>query len=152
MQSVTVSTTIDRPGDAVFDHLDDLALHEAFTDHFLVDWDITSASSVGVGAAARMRAKGAGKHPWIEIVVVDSKRPERTVEHGCGGKHMQRRTSGTYRLEPAPGGATKVFFTNEFEPTSLGERIQAPFARAYLRRQNGKALQRLKAVLEEVNR
>ena len=113
MQSVTVSTTIARPRELVFDHLDDLARHEAFTDHFLVDWNILSDDSVGVGAAAR------------------------------------RRTSGTYRLEPAGDGGTTVTFTNAFEPATLGERLQAPLARAYLRRQNGRALQRLKALLEE---
>ena len=149
MQSVTVSTTIARPREVVFDHLDDLARHEAFTDHFLVNWNILSHDSVGVGAAARMRAKGAGRHPWIVIEVVDSRRPELTVEHGCGGKDMRRRTSGTYRLEPAGDGGTTVTFTNAFEPATLGERLQAPLARAYLRRQNGRALQRLKALLEE---
>ena len=149
MQSVTVSTTIARPRELVFDHLDDVARHEAFTDHFLVDWNILSHDSVGVGAAARMRAKGAGRHPWIVIEVVDSRRPELTVEHGCGGKDMRRRTSGTYRLEPAGDGGTTVTFTNAFEPATLGERLQAPLARAYLRRQNGRALQRLKALLEE---
>jgi uncharacterized protein YndB with AHSA1/START domain len=149
VHSVTVSTTIARPREVVFDHLDDLARHEAFTDHFLVDWNILSHDSVGVGAAARMRAKGAGRHPWIVIEVVDSRRPELTVEHGCGGKDMRRRTSGTYRLEPAGDGGTTVTFTNAFEPATLGERLQAPLARAYLRRQNGRALQRLKALLEE---
>lgn len=148
MPSVTVSTTIERPREAVFDHLDDLAAHEAFTDHFLVDWSLTREDSVGVGAGARMRAKGAGRHPWIEITVVESIRPERTVEHGRGGKGMRRRTSGTYRLEDAPGGATTVSFTNEFEPVGLAERLQAPLARKYLRKQNARALARLKQILE----
>ena len=148
-QSVTVSTTIRRPRAAVFDHLDDLAKHEAFTDHFLVDWSLMRASSVGVGASARMRAKAGGRHPWVEITVVESVPGERTVEHGRGGKDMRRRTSGTYRLEPAGDGGTTVTFTNAFEPATLGERLQAPLARAYLRRQNGRALQRLKALLEE---
>jgi uncharacterized protein YndB with AHSA1/START domain len=148
MHSITVSTTIRRPREEVFDYLDDLAAHEPFTDHFLVDWSLTSERSVGVGAGARMRAKGAGRHPWIEITVVESVRPERTVEHGRGGKDMRRRTSGTYRLRDVPGGGTEVAFTNEFEPVGLAERLQAPLARAYLRRQNARALARLKAILE----
>jgi uncharacterized protein YndB with AHSA1/START domain len=148
MPSVTVSTTIERPRQAVFDHLDDLAAHEAFTDHFLVDWTLTRPDSVGVGAGARMRAKGAGRHPWIEITVVESVRPERTVERGRGGKRMRRRTTGIYRLEDAPSGATRVSFTNEFEPANLAERMQAPLARAYLRRQNARALERLKQIVE----
>ena len=147
-RSVTVSTTIRRPRGAVFDHLDDLAKHEAFTDHFLVDWTVTRASSVGVGAGARMRAKGAGRHPWLEITVVESVPGERTVEHGRGGKDMRRRTVGIYELADAPGGATRVSFTNRFQPAGIVERLQAPFARAYLRRQNARALERLKQILE----
>jgi uncharacterized protein YndB with AHSA1/START domain len=148
MQSVTGSTVIRRPREEVFDYLDDLARHEAFTDHFLVDWRITSESSVGVGASARMRARGAGRHPWLEITVVESERPWFTREQGRGGKDGRRRTAGTYRLEEGPGGATAVSFTNEFEPAGLIERLQAPLARAYLRRQNAHALARLKALLE----
>jgi hypothetical protein len=148
MQSVTVSTVIRRPREAVFDHLDDLARHEAFTDHFLVDWSITSATTTGVGAAARMRAKGGGRHPWLEITVVESVRPTYTREEGRGGKAGRRRTTGTYRLEDAPGGATSVSFTNECEPAGLAERLSAPLARAYLRRQNARALARLRALLE----
>jgi hypothetical protein len=147
-QSVTVSTTIRRPRAAVFDHLDDLAKHEAFTDHFLVDWSLMRASSVGVGASARMRAKAGGRHPWVEITVVESVPGERTVEHGRGGKDMRRRTVGIYQLEDAARGATRVSFTNQFEPAGIVERLQAPFARAYLRRQNARALERLKQILE----
>ena len=147
MPSVRVCTVIQRPRDLVFDHLDDLARHEAFTDHFLVDWSLTRESS-GAGAGARMRAKGAGRHPWITIRVVESVRPERTVEEGRGGKDGRRRTRGIYELADA-GGGTKVSFTNEFEPVGLAERLQAPFARSYLRRQNARSLARLKALLEQ---
>src|SRR4051794_19621354 len=148
MPSVTVCTVIQRPREAVFDHLDDLARHEAFTDHFLVDWSLTRADPVGVGAGARMRAKGAGRHPWITITVVESVRPKRTVEEGRGGKDGRRRTRGIYELSSEPDGGTRVCFTNEFEPAGLIERLQAPLARAYLRRQNTTALARLKALLE----
>jgi uncharacterized protein YndB with AHSA1/START domain len=149
MASVTVSTTIARPRERVFDFLDDLARHEAFTDHFLVDWTVSPGRSIGVGAAARMRAKGAGRHPWVTITVVESRRPERTVEEGRGGKEGRRRTRGIYELADAAPGATMVSFTNEFEPAGLLERLQAPFARSYLRRQNARALERLKAILEQ---
>jgi uncharacterized protein YndB with AHSA1/START domain len=148
MTSVTVSTTIQQPRDRVFDFLDDLARHEAFTDHFLVDWTLTRERSTGVGAGARMRAKGAGRHPWITITVVESVRPERTVEEGRGGKDGRRRTRGIYELADSGPGATKVSFTNEFEPAGTIERLQAPLARSYLRRQNARALERLKAILE----
>jgi uncharacterized protein YndB with AHSA1/START domain len=141
MSSVTVSTTIARPRERVFDFLDDLAHHQAFTDHFLVDWTVSRGRSTGVGAAARMRAKGAGRHPWVTITVVESRRPERTVEEGRGGKDGRRRTRGIYELADAEPGATKVSLTNEFEPVGLLERVQAPLARSYLRRQNARALE-----------
>jgi uncharacterized protein YndB with AHSA1/START domain len=146
---VTVSTTIRRPREDVFDHIDDLAHHEAFTDHFLLDWSLADGNSVGVGAGARIRAKGAGRHPWLEITVVESVRPERTVEHGRGGKNLRRRTTGTYHLQETPDGCTDVSFTSHFAPVGLTERIQAPLARAYLRRQNARALARLKDILED---
>jgi hypothetical protein len=148
MSSVTVSTTINQPRELVFDHLDDLSRHEAFTDHFLVAWTLTRTPATGVGAGARMRAKGAGRHPWITITVVESIRPERTVEHGRGGKGGRRRTRGIYRLADSRPGATTVSFTNEFTPAGLLERLQAPVARSYLRRQNARSLRRLKAILE----
>src|ERR671933_2171947 len=148
MSSVTVITTIRRPRERVFDFLDDLARHEAFTDHFLVDWTLTRERSTGVGAGARMRAKGAGRHPWITIRVVESVRPERTVEEGRGGKGGRRRTRGVYELAEEPDGATRVCFTNAFEPAGPLEWLQAPLAREYLRRQNARALTRLKAILE----
>lgn len=148
MVSSKVSSVIRRPRDAVFDHLDDLAHHQAFTDHFLTDWSLTSERSVGVGAAARMRAKAAGRHPWLEITVVESVRPDRTIEHGRGGKNLRRRTTGVYELTDAPGGATQVSFTNAFEPAGPLERLQAPIARAYLRKQNTRAMERLKEILE----
>ena len=148
MSSVTVCTTIRQPREVVFDHLDDLARHEAFTDHVLVDWSLPNGRSSGVGAVARMRAKGAGRHPWITIEVVESVRPERTVEEGRGGKDGRRRTRGIYELAEEPDGGTRVCFTNEFEPASLVERLQAPLARGYLRRQNARALERLRLILE----
>src|SRR3954471_4593078 len=129
MSSVTVSTTIRQPRERVFDFLDDLARHEAFTDHFLVDWTLTRERSTGVGAGARMRAKSAGRHPWITITVVESVRPTRTVEEGRGGKDGRRRTRGIYELSSEPDGGTRVCFTNEFEPAGLIERLQAPLAR-----------------------
>src|SRR4051812_34052907 len=129
MPTVTVSTVIDQPREWVFDHLDDLARHEAFTDHFLTDWTLTRADTRGVGAGARMKAKGAGRHPWGPIPVVQTARPGRTVKGGRGGKDGRGLTRGIYELPAAPGGATPVSFTNEFEPATLLERLKARWPR-----------------------
>ena len=68
-----------RLAEEVFDHLDVLANHEAFTDHFLVDWE-TSGPREGVGAKARMRVKKPGPEDWLEMEVIESERPRRNVE------------------------------------------------------------------------
>ena len=146
MKAVTVSTTIDRPREEVYDLLDDISRHEAFTDHFLVDWRLTRDDPRGVGAGVRVKGT-AGPHRETEITVVEST-PERIVENGRSGKDLQRRTTGTYTLAPAAGGGTHVTFTLELEPAGLGDRLQGPMMRAYLRRQNARAMERLRELME----
>jgi len=146
MSSLTVSTTIARSPADVYELLDDLANHEQFTDHFLVDWHMTREDTRGVGAGVRLRAT-VGSHRDAEITVIESS-PSRIVETGRGGKDMQSRTRGTYTLAPSADGGTEVTFTLEMEPASLAERMQAPVARAYMRKQNAKAMERLKALME----
>lgn len=146
MKPVTVSTTIARSPEDVYELLDDLSNHEQFTDHFLVDWHMTRADTRGAGAGVRLKST-IGPHRDAEITVVEST-PERIVEQGRGGKDMQSRTRGTYTLAPAAGGGTAVTFTLEMEPGTLAERLQAPVARTYMRRQNAKAMERLRALME----
>jgi hypothetical protein len=55
MSSITVSTTIDRSPAEVYELLGDLANHEQFTDHFLVDWQMTRSDSGRVVALAPLR-------------------------------------------------------------------------------------------------
>src|SRR3954447_22739266 len=102
MPTVTVSTVIDQPRERVFDHLDDLARHEAFTDHFLTDWTLTRADARGVGAGAHMKATDGGQHPWVTVAVVESDAQARMVEEGRCGKDGRRRTRGIYELADAP--------------------------------------------------
>ena len=144
--SVSVSVTADRPITEVHALLDDLAAHRAWTDHFLVDWELIGDPH-GVGAKARFRAKGAGPNAASEIEVVEST-PTRIVERGRGGKGMKRRTSGTYELAPTPEGGTHITFINEVVPTSRMEALGTPLAKAYLRRNNAKAMERLRQLLE----
>src|SRR4051794_22801564 len=144
--SVSVSVTVERPLPEVHELLDDLAAHQRWTDHFLVDWELVGDPH-GVGAKARFRAKGAGPNANGEIEVVEST-PERIVEQGRGGKDLSRRTRGVYELAPAAGGGTHVTFTNEVIPSSRVEALGAPLAKAYLRRNNARAMQRLRELLE----
>ena len=122
--------------------LADLAAHEQFTDHFLVDWEVE-------GDTARFRAKGAGANNLAEIRVTECT-PDRITEEGRGGKDFRRRTRGVYELRPAGPNRTDVTFTSEI--VERGSRVEAladPLAKAYLRRSNGRAMERLKALLEK---
>src|SRR4051812_45287928 len=71
MSSLTVSTTIARSPAEVYELLDDLANHEQFTDHFLVDWHMTREDTRGVGAGVRLKAT-VGSHRDAEITVIES--------------------------------------------------------------------------------
>jgi len=143
--TVSVSTTVPAAPAEVHALLDDLAAHRQWTDHFLVDWELIGDPH-GVGAKARFRAKGAGPNARGEIEVISSE-PSRIVEEGRGGKDLARRTRGTYELAPADDGGTLVTFTNEVWPTSRIDALGAPLAKSYLRRNNAKALERLRALI-----
>jgi uncharacterized membrane protein len=136
MKPVTVSITIDRPREEIYAVLEDLMNHESFTDHFLTDFQRTETG---------VRAKGSGG--WMEFTPVESS-PDRIVEEGRSGRGGRRRTLGIYELKPR-NGSTVVSFTNEFvEPAGVGDRLMAPVIRAYLRKQNARALERLKEQME----
>jgi len=142
LEAVTVSTIVDRPPQEVYDHLVVLANHEAFCDHFLRDWTLSGAES-GVGARARVRAATPGPADWIDIEIVEAEAPERIVETTVGAKG-RRRTRGTWTLRPSGEGATEVTFTVVTEAAPLAERLLAPLSRSWLRRGNGRALERLR--------
>lgn len=137
MKPVTVSITIDRPREEIHAVLDDLMNHEAFTDHYLTNYQRTETG---------IRVKGKGGGGWMEITPVSST-PDRIVEEGRSGRGGRRHSRGIYELEPRNGG-TLVSFTNEIEPAGFGDRLAAPLIRSYLRKQNGRALQRLKEQME----
>jgi ribosome-associated toxin RatA of RatAB toxin-antitoxin module len=146
MKPVVSTIDVSESPEQVYDHLDVLANHEAFTDHFLVDWEVSGPPS-GVGALARMRVKRPGSADHLEMEVIAAERPSRNVEQAvsAGGK---RRTQGTYTLEPLPGGGTRIEFQLDWLEAPLPERMLAPLTRSIARRANTKALRRLAQQLE----
>jgi hypothetical protein len=145
--SVSVTTTTTRPIGEVHALLDDLSAHERWTDHFLVDWELVGDPR-GVGAKARLRAKGTGQKAKSEIEVIEAA-PTRIVEQGTiVGAPDQVRTRGIYDLAPTDAGGTAITFTNEVFPSSRLEALSAPLAKAYLKRNNAKAMDRLRAILD----
>ena len=141
MKPIEVSVHVDRPRGEVFAFLDALPNHVGFTDHMLVDWSF-SGPAAGVGARARMRASVPGPKDWLELEVLESTPPVRTVEETLGA-HGRRRTRGTYTLEEAPGGGTLVRFELAFLESPRRERLLAPLMRRWLARGNAKAMRRL---------
>jgi hypothetical protein len=146
MQPVSVSVTVDRPVEEVYDFLDVLGNHESFTDHFLKDWRLSGPPS-GVGAGVTLRAVAMGRSEEVELEVIEAQRPtmirERTV--GAGGKRV---TTGTYRLAPAGEGRTAVTFELAYEKEPTLDRIMAPVVRAWMRKANGRAMERLREQLD----
>ena len=105
MKPVVASVVIDRPPEDVFAYLDTLRKRPEFTDHYLVDWSF-SGPQRGVGAKARTRVHtSASNRDWVDVEVVETKAPERIVEHATGARG-KRLTVTTYALQPAEGGGT----------------------------------------------
>src|SRR3954449_11080128 len=151
MDPVSVSVTIARPREDVFDYLVDVANHAEFCDHYLVDWRLTREDSYGRGAGARFRVKvPLNRFPWADVTFAEVERPRLIVERGRTGKFNRIRTLGTYELEPAGSGTTRVTFTFETQPHNLADRIgESLGARGWLRRKNARAMRRLRTILEE---
>ena len=123
-----------------------LGNHEPFTNHMLVDWTL-SGPREGLGARARMRANLPGPKDWVDMEVIESRRPERIAERAIGAQG-RRRTRGTYTLAETADGGTHVTFELAYELMPARERLLSPLLRAWLRRGNQKAMDRLRATLD----
>jgi uncharacterized protein YndB with AHSA1/START domain len=148
---VTVSVTIARPREEVFEYLGDIANHPEFTDHFLKEWHLTRVESYGRGAGARFKVDAPlNRFSWVDTTFVEFDPPFRIVERGRGGKYNRIRQVSTWTLTPGPSGTTEVQFTTETQPRFPSDRLMEAFAgRGWVRRRYGKALRRLRTILEE---
>jgi uncharacterized protein YndB with AHSA1/START domain len=151
VDAFTVSTTIARPREEVFEYLADVANHAEFSDHYLVDWRLLREDSHGVGAGARFRVKAPwNRFSWADRIIAEVAPPYRIVERGRGGKFNRVRMLGVYTLSPGPGGTTKVEYSFETDPQLLSDRLtEALGGGRWMRRQISKSLRRLRTVLEE---
>ena len=150
MRPVTVHTSISAPREQVYDYLADLANHVAFIDHFVSDFRLARANSTGLGAAARFRVDAPGLKEWVEIQFVECERPRRIVEHGRAGRLGRNKTVGVYELSEPSAGLTRVEFTTWTEPATRIDALRESLgARGWLKRQNRRALGRLRKVFEE---
>jgi uncharacterized protein YndB with AHSA1/START domain len=151
VEPFTVTTTIAKPREQVFEYLADIANHSEFSDHYLVDWHLTRVDTYGTGAGARFRIKAPmNRFAWADMTFAELQPPFRIVERGRGGKYNRIRMVGTYTLSPGPGGSTKVEYTLETIPGQLSDRLLDAFGgRSWSRRQANKAMRRLRSILED---
>jgi uncharacterized membrane protein len=152
---VSVSITVGRPRDEVFDYLADIANHAEFTDHFLTDWHLTREDPVGRGAGARFHvASPLNRFSWMGVAFIEVDRPWRIVAAGRGGKFNRVRSMIVYTLEPTADEVTRVKVTVETAPVTPSDRLLEVLlgARGRTRRQYGRALSRLRSILEEGTR
>ena len=146
MLPVTVTIDVPQKRADVFAFLDVLANHEPFTDHMLVDWTC-SGPERGVGAKAHVYSKAGGRKVPVDIEVIESDPPARSVERNVSAKG-KRVGRGTYELTELPSGGTRVSFTYSWDQAPVSDRALAPLVRAILRRGNQRAMERLAEQLD----
>ena len=151
MDPVTVSVTIAKPREEVFEYLADIANHPEFMDHFLKEWRLLRVDSYGRGAGARFRVDAPlNRFSWGDMTFIEVRAPQKIVAVGRGGKYNRIKTYSEWTLEPAAGGGTRVEFTAETEPALPSDRIMEILGnRAWFRRKAAKAMRRLRAILED---
>jgi hypothetical protein len=142
MRPVSVSVEVPTSPHEVYGFLEVLGNHEQFTDHFMVDWQLSGPRS-GVGSKANVRVKATAEKDWTDVEIVEADSGRRLVEETIGGPSGRRRTRGTYLLEGLPDGGTRINFDLEFLEMPAAERLMGPLNRAYVKRVNGRALKRL---------
>jgi uncharacterized protein YndB with AHSA1/START domain len=148
---VELTITIGRPREEVFAYLADIANHPEFTDHFLSSWRLTRELSYGRGAGARFHVDAPlQRFSWADLTLAEVESPRRIVELGHTGKFNRIPLFAEYVLDPAPGGATRVTFRTETVPTLPTDRLMEAFGlRGWVRRKHGRALKRLRSILED---
>lgn len=147
MQPVTVSVTTTRPREEVFDYLNHFPNRAEYLDHMFTKWIFSGpANGVGAKGSARVNAPGSNEHAEFELV--ESERPERTVEESVSAKY-KRKTRGTYRLSEDPGGGTAIEFELAWIDVPRSERMLPPLSRAFQRRALGKGMRQLAKRLDD---
>ena len=151
MEPITLSTTIAKPREEVFEYLADVAIHSEFSDHCMVDWHLTREDSYGRGAGARFRVKSRfDRFSYGDITLAELTPPERIVATGRGGRFNRIHTHSTWTLEEAGPGQTKVTFETQSTPVLKSDELMEKFLRlrAATTKCHKRARERLRAILE----
>jgi uncharacterized protein YndB with AHSA1/START domain len=148
---VTLHVSIDRPREEIFAYLSDVANYPEFMDHFLTGWRLTREQSAGRGAGARYRQGGRfDRFGYYDLSIAELDPPFRIVAVGRGGKYNRIETYHQWTLEPTSSG-TRLEYLYETEPPLPTDRLVEALSgrRGWFRRNGGKALRRLRSILEE---
>ena len=151
MEPITLTTTIAKPREEVFEYLADVANHSEFSDHCMVDWHLTREDSYGRGAGARFRVKSRfDRFSYGDITLAEVTPPERIVATGRSGRFNRIKTRSTWTLEEAGPGQTKVTFETESTPVLKSDELMEKFLRVGVatKRCHERALERLRSILE----
>jgi uncharacterized protein YndB with AHSA1/START domain len=151
MEPITLTTTIAKPREEVFEYLADVANHSEFSDHCMVDWHLTREDSYGRGAGARFRVKSRfDRFSYGDITLAELDPPHRIAATGRGGRFNRIHTRSAWTLEEAGPGRTKVTFETESTPVLKSDELMEKLLRlrAATTRCHERALERLRSILE----
>ena len=150
MRPVEVHAVISAPREEIFDFVGDLANRPAYAGHYMRDYHLARAKSDGPGAAARFRVRAPLAAQWVEIVVAEFDRPRRIVEEARVGRLGRTRAGAVYELVREGPELTRVELISWTEPATAIDRLRESLgARAWLRRSQRRALERLREIFEE---
>lgn len=151
MEPITLTTTIAKPREAVFEYLADVANHAEFSDHCMVEWHLTREDSYGHGAGARFRVKSRfDRFSYGDITLAEVTPPERILATGRSGRFNRIRTRSAWTLEEAGAGHTKVTFETQSTPVLKSDELMEKLLRVRVAttRCHERALERLRSILE----
>jgi uncharacterized membrane protein len=151
LDPVTASVVVDRPVEEVYEYLVDIANHAEFSDHYLQDFRLTREDSIGVGAGARFRVPAPlNRFSWGDLTITEAVRDKRIVQRGRTAKYNRVRLVSVYELERVGPASARVSLTTETDtPRFPSDRLMELLAKRWFKRNQRKALKRLRAVLEE---
>jgi hypothetical protein len=147
IQPVTVSIDVPQPRASVYEFLDVMANHEAFTDHMLTNWRV-SGPATGVGSKANVTTKVGAITDESEIEVFEVE-PGRMIRERSIAAKGKRIAHGTYTLSDLPNGGTHIEFEFALQQVPARERPFVPLMRKLVRRGNERAMERLAALLDD---
>ena len=151
MEPITLTTTIAKPREEVFEYLADVANHAEFSDHCMVDWHLTREDSYGRGAGARFRVKSRfDRFSYGDITLAEVTPPARIVATGRGGRFNRIHSRSVWTLAAAGPGKTKVTFETQSTPVLKSDELMERFLRmrTATTRCHTRALERLRSILE----